>query len=212
MRHALRLAFVLIATLAGTLAGAAPIPKDAGRPGNEYYPLTVGTTWVYKVAGNETTVRVAGVERLGKEDCLRMETAVAGGKVSELLAVRADGVYRVKVKDDALKNPVKVLAFPVKLGAAWDIDSGFGGVDIKGKMTVKGLREKVKTPAGEFEAVLVESSDVEVGGAKVQMRFWYAKGVGLVRQEFTLTEGNVTTLELSKFTPGEPAPAPRPQP
>jgi hypothetical protein len=78
---------------------------------------------------------------------------------------------------------------------------------------VKSLREKVKTPAGEFEAVLIESSDLEVGGAKMQLRFWFARGYGIVRQEMVLGEGNTTILELVKFTvAGAASPASRPQP
>ena len=42
----------------------------------------------------------------------------------------------------------------------------------------------------------------------MQMRLWFAKGFGIVNQEFTIAAGiEPITLELSKFTPGE---APKP--
>jgi hypothetical protein len=211
MKPTLRLAFAFaVALLAGTPTGAAPVPKDAGGSGSEYYPLTVGNKWVYKIGDQEATVRVAGIERIDKEDCFRVETEIASGvKVSEVYAKRTDGIYRVKVKDDILKNPVKILPTPAKLDASWKINSALGGQTVTGTMTVKGVAEKVKTPAGEFVAVLVESSDADIGGMKVQLRFWYAKGVGLVKQEIALGGLDPITLELSKFTPGE-APAPKP--
>src|SRR5262245_38640836 len=131
MRHILRLAFAFgAALLAFTTAGAAPVPKGAGQ-GNadrDFFPLVKGTKWNYKVGSAEVTVTVAGTEKLNGEECAQVETAV-GGTVSstELYAVRADGVYRVKIKDDKLDPPVKVLQFPIKADASWKLDSSVAG-------------------------------------------------------------------------------------
>lgn len=214
MKHVVGLAVALVVAFLAGPVGAAPIPKDAGRPGSEYYPLAKGTTWVYKFGDLQITVRVAGIEKFGKEDCARVETTIGGEvKTSELLARRADGIYRVKIKDDAIEPPVKILPLPIKPDASWTIESKAAGQTVKGRMAIKGTREKVNTPAGQFEAVLVESSDFEVAGSKAQLRFWYAPGRGMVRQEMAVGEGNAVavTLELTKFTPAEETAAPRPR-
>jgi hypothetical protein len=200
MRHVLRIALAFSAALFAVLiAGAAPVPKDAGRgAGSDYFPLTKGTKWGYRLGENEVTVLVTGTEKVGTEECARVETDAGAVKSSELFAVRADGVYRVKVNDNKIDPPVKVLELPVKAGASWKLDSKLAGQTVKGTMTVKGVREKVKTPIGEFEAVLVESSDLDIAGAKTTVRIWFAKG-GIVKQEFVLGGGDAITSELTKF-------------
>lgn len=221
MRHAMKFAGAFTATvLAVVIAGAAPIPKGAGRSsGSEYFPLVKGTKWVYKVGEFEATVAVTGTEKINGEECARVETSTGNGNgagitTSEHYAVRPDGVYRVKVKDDVIDPPVKLLPFPIKADVSWEVESKVGTQTVKGTMKVKDTAAKVKTPLGEFEAVLVEAKDFEVGGAKLGLSIWYAKGHGIVKQEFAVV-GTDVKLELTKFANGAEgavAPAPRPKP
>jgi hypothetical protein len=217
MRHAFRFALALI--LIAPAVFAAPIPKGAGRStGSEYFPLATGTKWTYKIGEIEATVTVTGTEKVKDEDCARVETTVgaeSGIKTSEMFAVRGDGVYRVKVKDDLINPPVKLLPLPIKADASWEVESKIGTQVVKGTMTVKDTAAKVKTPHGEFEAVLVEGKDMDVAGAKTTVRVWFVKGHGIVKQEFTINGADPISLELAKFESGAEsavAPAPRPKP
>jgi hypothetical protein len=210
MRRVLLSTLVFAAVLP---AWAAPIPPQRAVSGPDYFPLKKGTRWVYKQGEAEVTVAVAGTERFDGEECVLVETSVGRAVVtSELYAVRRDGVYRVRVKDQAVTPPVKVLAFPIKVDGSWPVESEIGGQGVKGRMAVKDDRAKVKTPAGEFECVVVESADLTVAGAETKMRFWFAKGRGIVKQEFTLKGVDPITLELEKFEQGEAAPPPRGRP
>jgi hypothetical protein len=77
---------------------------------------------------------------------------------------------------------------------------------------VKGDREKVTTPAGEFETVLVESAGLTIAGTETTVRMWFAKDRGMVKAEFVIAGGESVLLELAKFNPVEAAPPPRRRP
>ena len=214
MRNAIRLALVTGAVLfAGT---ALAQPPDLPR-GADYFPLAKGMTWVYKVGDNDVTVSVVKAEKVGTEDHYQVETFVGKvarpgeAKATEWYVVRADGVYRTRVKEDAIVPPVKLLPFPVKAGETWPVNSKIGTQSVKGTLKVMSDRERVTVAAGAFDAVFVEAIDFDVAGAKTTLRIWYAAGRGIVKQEFVLQGGASVGLELAKFEPGEwvaPAPAP----
>src|SRR6187401_1401823 len=142
-------------------------PKSAAPGADGYFPLEPKTKWTYKVNDQTIEVVVSGTEKVGEETCTKVDTVV-GGKVvaSELYAVRADGVYRVKVKDDKIDPPVKVLAIPVKKDAEWEVKSKVGTQTVSGKFKVKNDKEKLKIMDKDVEAVLVEGLDLDVAGTK----------------------------------------------
>lgn len=164
-----------------------------------YFPLRTKTKWTYKVQDQTIEVVAAGTEKLGSDDCVKVDTLVNGKVVaSELYAVRTDGVYRVKVKDDKVDPPVKVLALPVKKGDSWDFKSKVGSQTVTGTFKVKEDKDKVTTPAGTFDAVLVEGVDIDVAGQKTTVRTWYAKDKGVVKLSYKIQDAE-SVLELTKF-------------
>jgi hypothetical protein len=210
MRPATWLVFVFVVALC---AGAAPVPRQGAPRGTDYFPLAKGTKWVYKCGDNQVAVVVTDVERVDGENWIRVETLVGKNPVTvEYYAVRDDGVYRTKVKEDKLDPPVKVLPSLIKVGETWDVNSELGGQTFKGTMTLKGDREKVKTPAGEFETVLVESANLTIAGTETTVRMWFARDYGMVKAEFVIAGGEPVLLELAKFSPVEAAPPPRRRP
>jgi len=112
--------------------------------------------------------------------------------------VRADGVYRVKVKDDKIDPPVKVLALPVKKDAEWDVKSKVGTQTVSGKFKVKDDKAKVNVMGKDVEAVLVEGADLDVAGTKTTVRMWFVKNQGVVKLEYKIADAT-STLELTKF-------------
>jgi hypothetical protein len=188
------------------LCGGVLLAQPKETPGADgYFPLKAKTKWTYKVNDQTIEVVASGTEKLGEETCTKVDTLVSGKVVaSELYAVRADGVYRVKVKDDKIDPPVKVLAIPVKKDTEWDVKSKVGTQTVSGKFKVKNDKEPVTTPAGKFEAVLVEGLDLDVAGTKTTVRMWFVKDKGVVKLEYKIAEA-VSTLELTKFdTPAGP--------
>jgi hypothetical protein len=175
----------------------------AQQPSTDLFPLKKGSKWVYKVADQEVTVIVAGNEKFGNEDCVKLDTMVGGQvKASELYYVKADGVYRAKVKDDKVDPPVRVLMLPAKKGDSWKIDSKVGTQSVKGEFKITDDKAKVKVPAGEFEAVLVEGADFDIAGTKTTVKQWFAHNKGIVKTVFVI-QNTESTLELKEYTEGK---------
>jgi len=69
--------------------------------------------------------------------------------------------------------------------------------------TVSGV-ESVTVPAGTFDAIRVECSDstddpAAYAGTITTGTYWYAKGVGLVRQEVSENGGTAEVSELDSY-------------
>ena len=196
MLRTLRFAVGAVVILAAGTALAQP-------PATDLFPLKKGSKWVYKVADQEVTVVVAGTEKFGNQDCVKLDTMVGGQvKASELYYVTKDGVYRAKVKDDKVDPPVKVLQLPAKKGDSWKIDSKVGTQSVKGEFKITDDKMKVKVPAGEFETVLVEGPDFDIAGTKTTVKQWFAPNKGIVKTVFVI-QNTESTLELKEYTEGK---------
>jgi hypothetical protein len=180
-------------------------PKSAPTA-DGFFPHALKTKWTYKVQDQSIEQVVSSVsEKFGDETCYKFDTMV-GGKVvaSELYAVRPDGVYRVKVKDDKIDPPVKVLAIPVKKDAEWEVKSKVGTQTVSGKFKIKNDKEKLKIMGKDVETVFVEGENLDVAGTKTTVRVWFAKDQGIVKLEYKIADA-VSTLELTKFeSPSNP--------
>jgi hypothetical protein len=184
-------------------------PKESAAEG--YFPLKVKAKWTYKLGDNDVTMTIVKVDVVNKEDQYQVDTfagkeAKPGeAKLSEWFVVRADGVYRTRIKDDKLDPPVKVLPLPIKKDTAWDVNSKLGTQVIKGSFRVKSEKEKVKIkPAGatsevEYDAVLVEGENMDIAGTKTTVRVWFAKDRWIIKEEVSVVGGDKVTLELLKF-------------
>ena len=202
MLRAIRLTVGAVVVLVAGVALAQP-PKEA--PNAEgYFPLKVKTKWTYKVMDQTVEVVVAGTEKFNNEDCTRFETMVNNKVVaSELYSVKADGVYRVKVKDDKIDPPVKVLAIPVKKDSSWKVNSKVGTQTVTGEFKIKDTKENVLKVAGmDIETVLVEGVDLDVAGTKTTVRTWFAKDKGIVKLSYKIQDAE-SVLELIKYEEGK---------
>src|SRR5947207_944260 len=125
MLRAIRSVAGAAAVLFGGVLLAQP-PKDAPQA-DGLFPLKVKAKWTYKVGDNFVDVVVAKVEKVGGEDHYQVDTVVGKDpKTTEMYVVRADGVYRTKVKDDKLDPYIKVLPLPAKKDTTWDVNSKLG--------------------------------------------------------------------------------------
>jgi hypothetical protein len=192
----------LVLGAAAVMFGGVLLAQPAGAPNDSYFPLKVGSKWTYKVNDSLVEVRVAKAEKVGAEEQYVVETTVGkDAKTAEMYVVRADGVYRTKVKDDKLDPPVKILPLPAKKDS-WEVNSKLGTQSVKGTLKVIG-DEKLKVQGTEYDTVQVEGKDLEVAGAKANMNVWFAKGRGIVKEVFTLANGDKVTLELTKYEEGK---------
>jgi hypothetical protein len=189
---------------AAIMFGGVLLAQPKAAPTDSYFPLKTGMKWTYKVGDNLVEVRVVKSEKVGTEEHWQVDTVVGKeAKTTEMYVVRADGVYRTKVKDDKLDPYVKILPLPPKKDMSWDINSKLGTQTVKGTLKVKDDKAKIKVQGTDYETVFVEGKDMDVAGAKTTVNIWFAKDRGIVREEFILQTGDKVILELSKFEEGK---------
>ena len=179
----------IVTALLGLVASAAPVPKDATQ--EPYYLTTKGTTWTYRVNEREETFVVTDVQKKDGATIVSVGQLAFGKPewVKDVIVSDA-GVFEKKAGSAAHKKPLPLLELPAKAGDVKEIDwSGPppGKEPLKWRKTV-GSAEAVKTPAGTFHAISVESAfyrKTEDGGRgelRCREKKWFAPGVGLVRE------------------------------
>jgi len=172
-------------------------------PAGDYFPLKQKSKWVYKVADQEVVVEVNGTVKVGTDEFTNVETKVGGVvKATELFQIKPDGVYRVKVKDDKVEPPVKILALPPTKDVSWKVESKVGSQNVKGEFKIKDVKESVTVPAGKFDAVVVEGADFDIAGNKTSIKQWFAPGKGIVKLVFSIQGSTDSVLELKEYTEG----------
>ena len=202
MRRTVRLALGAATILAASTA-LAQTGTQTQTTATEYFPLKANSRWVYKVGEANIEVKVAGSEK----DGFKLDTVVNGKAVaSEVVEVKADGVYRTKINQTPIEPAVKILALkdgkPEKKDFNWTIDSKIQQQSVKGKWTIKD--DKVKVPAipDGVDAVVVDGPDFEIAGAKTAVKYWFAPNKGVVKLQYSIG-GNDAVLELKEYVEGK---------
>jgi hypothetical protein len=174
-----------------------------------YYPLQVGNTWYYKLGDNKYTLRVTKFEKIGELNCARVEMAVDEQvKAFEHIAITDEGVVRVSYDERRSDPPLLFLKLPPKKDATWKVDSVIGKTDKVPGERVSGTFKmgeagKVGVPAGLFDNVITSSAqDLDANGLKLNFTYYFAKGVGMIKQEIDVG-GQKVFIELEKFEPGK---------
>ncbi len=168
---------------------------------SEFFPLKAGAKWKYKLGdAQDVEIRVESV----KDGEATLGTYVQTRAVAkETVKVQADGVYRTKINDSPITPPVKILALPPAKDANWTIDSKIQEQPLKGKYTIKDLKEKIKTKDGkEYETVVVDAPDLDVAGTKTSVKAWYSAGKGMVKLSYTINNYEAT-IELVEYIEGK---------
>jgi hypothetical protein len=192
------------------LACSVPSPAQEVMASTSYFPLRVGTSWDYHVNSNLYTLRVTKHERI-KDDknninalCARVEMLVAGKPVTvEHLRVTRDGVYRVALDGKVNHPPVQILKLPPTKGTSWKVESTLNAGTSESKFTGEFTIGREDVTIGEKtypNCIKVTGNDLQVAGSKVSAVYYFAEGVGLVKQKLDF-EGQKMILELDQFNP-----------
>ena len=179
-----RLATVLLASLAGVLAGcataAAPSSAVSVGGGNEsldYYPLLANWGWAFEVErdGNKVLAPYAVVERTAEV------AVVKNGDARITYAILPNGIAR---REGSLTGDFLVRA-PVRKGASWPVESG------EAKVVDTGL--DITLPSGTYrDCAVVE--EVRRDPARVT-RTSYCRGTGPVEIEMRVFDPLRKTFE-----------------
>lgn len=191
MRYALAVLAVLLA-------------QDDVAKVDELQPQKEGFTWTYVSGSNEGRVKIAGRQKIGDVDCFIVETDRPGGAIREYLSVGAEGLRLHRM--DAGKTtenyqpPLVRFKSGTKKGDRWEWKGKVGAQDVEASFTNEG-REEVKVPAGTFNAWRIGVT-MKVGATVIASSNFYAPGVGLVRQDNTVTAGGrqqTASLSLKSY-------------
>jgi hypothetical protein len=200
MPRLLRSALALTALV--LLAGLVAAQPGEKMPETPYYPLKVGNTWSYRAGDNHFQLKVTEIKAVEGKPRAKLELIVAGKTVShEHVAVTKDGVVRYTFEGKEAKPPIKFLEVPPKADAKWAVESKVDGQPLKGEFRA-GKEEEVKVPAGTYKAVTVSGKDIDANGIKLNLTYYFAEKVGMVKQVIELA-GQKIIIELERYEPGK---------
>ena len=193
--------FALLGSLAP--APAAPVPNHLMPKGPRplSHPTARGTTWVYDRMGREETDLITAVTERNGVTVITIESADPTGNRTpdRKVMVTARDWSWTEESGHAYEPPWVVLKAPTGEEQTWALDSPRSDkVKIAGRSVQGAKPERVRTPAGTFDAVRVEATYRTCeGGAEVKSTYWFAPGIGLVQVN------DPPTLVLKRFIPGK---------
>jgi DUF3108-like len=172
---------VVAAWLVITLT-AAPVPKHLMPKESVCFPTTRGTTWVYRGTCGEEEILVVTQVEIEKTFTRVVLGHQVGAEVlrEEILAVSEHGIERLNNGLYGSDFSGCVLSLPHQEGEKWE-----NRLEEWKEMRKTGPMEKVKVPAGTFEAVRVDVVQYVSNDSIIQFSEWYAPGVGLVKSAWS---------------------------
>lgn len=183
--------FLLLAVSLALIAAflpAAPVPRDAEKA--LYFPIHVGTKWVYDENGKKKFEEtVTAVEKKNERYLVTVATIDHQAQEATFASqyeVSSAGIFKVADGLEAPETSTKfdpphcVLKLPHKVGEKWDEGEDDGPI-VAGKM------ETVKVPAGTFEAIRLDRGK--------RYTWWFAVSYGMVKYR----TGDFT-YEMKSFT------------
>ncbi|MCD4783123.1 MAG: hypothetical protein K8T10_04740 [Candidatus Eremiobacteraeota bacterium] len=178
----------------------------------EYINFKTGNVWIYsiemKVGAEEPQealemLKVTGTEDVNGVPCYVLKTITQAQKGPKQyyhidpesgLYLKMIGYYEysmkhksLEYKEQEIEPPKLILQFPLKVGKSWLKEVKRANLVMDTTFWVK-EKEKVITPAGEFEALKIESHGTTPDGGKFTAYQWYAKGVGRVKEIMEIEE------------------------
>ncbi|OUM93360.1 MAG: hypothetical protein BAA04_05520 [Firmicutes bacterium ZCTH02-B6] len=181
---------VLVMIAAVVLAGGS---IAAAQSAAEFFPLADGNWWSYTGSGLELTM---AVEATGAGEFL-INTVINGFVVQrEYYTYEGDDAIALRREfpqgSFALEPPQVFLKAPFAPGRQWTWEGRVAGQTAR--MTFVVLEpETVETPAGTFEALPVAVDGV-VDGEEVHTMRWFASGVGMIREQAQVAQGEQVIL------------------
>lgn len=172
---------------------------------NSYFPATNGVTLVYESTFGECSTKyfVDGKYIISLSEADKF-------KYRQNLLIKEDGVYAEETymflkifllftKESTFTYGTPLLRFPLPLSPGiewkWEGEEYSGGDTSKVKITGK-VRNKefVKTKAGIFEAIKLESVVEGSSKSKNKVTEWYAEGIGLIKAKIIIEGGGIMGL------------------
>lgn len=191
------------------------------------FPLAVGATWLYDATDGdkkwEMSVEISGKENVDGVSCFVLEAHGQNNKArgQTFISVQDKGIYVKKFTggnamlgkmDQALNPPIPLMEFPLKTGKKWSWTGTFKFMLKEFSFTTQSevlAKEKIKVPAGNFEAFKVRTKRLLNNKLMGEETRWYAPGTGLVMSKnsskkiFGFGKDRTVTQALKSYNKGK---------
>ncbi|MBI3410328.1 MAG: hypothetical protein HY040_18470 [Planctomycetes bacterium] len=130
--------------------------------------------------------------------CTRFKVSDDRGEKTQYedVGILEEGVYRFRSADKEMVPPLRFFSFDLKNNKTWKVSSRSEEKKVEGTFSADGAM--VKVPAGVFENTIhIFAKDFPVGDQKMDVEYWFADKVGMVKQRVKLGDTEMI-LELEK--------------
>lgn len=177
-----------------------PPPTPAPRPTDaSYVPLAVGNTWEYRSSFDRVVMRVTRQEVVNGTLCHVVESFVGDAPdcvQREYYAVGSTGLEVCKRvhggSEFFLDPPEPMLRFPAREGLRWTWQAPAVQGAVALTFEIKGERRTNVLGRDEI-TLLVTIHGRSTDGSEIQTKRWYARGIGMVREQTVLKKAGKTT-------------------
>ena len=203
MRHFSRFAVGSILLLPVCLSARVKATEDL-------FPGQLGSTWTYSgmFSGQKMTMGSTIVSATGGLQRTLVMRWTANGRPSqeETYIVRPGEVVRSKsgaAGTGAITPPLPIIKYPMTVGKTWQWRGtvASGGNQLNGTANLKvAAHEKVQTGTGAVMAYRVDLDlTIAAGGQSLKLAnsYWFAPGLGMVRQRAQLPNGSAVDASLA---------------
>jgi|GEM_PF-493715 len=181
---------------------------------DQLLPTGEGTRWEYDSTetltgappAHSVVIVRAGKQLLDGKEVVKLET-LSNNVVSktELVSVDEKGIACLARggkdgKIAKLNPPETIIAAPLKVGGAWEMEGEAAGMKMHQRFTVL-AEESVTVPAGKFRAFHLQCKDSSL--MSITLDRWFVPGTGFVKETTVVRGPGVMqgmTLELNKIT------------
>ncbi|WP_162667881.1 hypothetical protein [Gemmata massiliana] len=160
---------------------AAPVPKHLfPKNGPPCFPVKLGTKWVYECHTQGTVEEMTEIiTNVEDKEGFKIVTVGRFAKDDspspwETWAVSDQKLIRLEFFGEKHRVPLCHLKLPVETGLSWTHEDD----KLRFSFTTVSV-ERVKVPAGEFEAVRMQ---IQVNGSATS-HLWYAPAIGKIKEE-----------------------------
>jgi hypothetical protein len=178
-----------------------PATTDQNLSVKDFVPFEKDVYMKYAGTGNEYAPFERYVDYVTK-DRIQMRQITGGTtminvfewKEGVLKKVYAQGevYYKYDYTNAPSNTNEVVLKEPIKEGEMWELTDG-------ATRKITSLNKKVSTPLGDYTALEVTTTRSES-----TVKEYYAKGIGLIKTEFSTKNGDVVTSEVEKMEKNKP--------
>ncbi len=175
-----------------------PVNAEEKFNGPELFPVVPFNVWTYRIQSQDDKLVVSVFELKEKmgERIYRFEGRLRGQTIaSEHLAIRKDGVYRVRHDNMELDPPLLICRFPPTKGDKWTAE-----YKINDKKTTVAYECDIEeiTYKGKTEKSVVIRAEIAEANGPIKNTCWYLPKDGLVKQVIEDGDKKIV-LELESY-------------